>query len=350
MQIAPEIDEENMIFQCNRTLNNKTIQISNSKIWTYFLDNQLRDFVIEYNFNFADIANRFQEFIAYPYKYDFTEEEIRKHWAFMHSSRYLKKDIDDEFYDNLKKNYTESKLKDEEEDMIIAEQIDFEKECAEQERIRKEREQKYVNENNIKKEKEKKDGNWDIEEEVNTNNDTKKQEKDKKVEKEEEVDTDIKNKRAVNRIIDSINKSKPTIDKINEGIKNDAKNNMNIKSIILKEKENIGIDMELNDDEVINALFKGANEIQLNYGDLNLTIPGKDYKLPEVDPKEWAELAPEYKIMPIIELSEEEKIKKREEMLKQFNEKKEKKNLETIKNNDNKGNYLYFSCPFINFI
>ena len=89
------INEENMNFWCNRTINNVSIQISNSKIWTFFLDNKLRDFVIEYNFNFADIANRFQEFIAYPYKYDFTEEEIRKHWAFLHSSRYLKKDIDD---------------------------------------------------------------------------------------------------------------------------------------------------------------------------------------------------------------------------------------------------------------
>lgn len=327
------IDKEKMNFMCNRTMNKTYIQISNSKIWTYFLDNKLKDFVIEYNFNFADIANRFQEFIAYPYKYDFTEEEIRRHWAFLHSCRYLGKEIDEDFYDTQKKNF--SHLAQEEEDLIISEKIDFEKEQKEQEKIRRERDLKYAsqNPNKVKSEKEKSD-----EDKKNQaiNGIEKIKLKDIKQELEEEVNTDMKIKNDIKTIT---NNNKNTNTNANTN-KIDFISNSEIKNIIKKEKENTQIGLEFNDDDVINALFKGANDIKLDYGDLGLTIPGKDYKLPEVDPKDWAELPSELKFLPNHELSEEEKVKKREEMLKVFNEKEKNKNnlLDIhIKNSKDKG-------------
>ena len=60
------------------------------------------DYVIIYNFNFSIIAEKFQELIAFPLKYDFTEDEIRKHWAFLHAARQLDIEIDNAYYNELK--------------------------------------------------------------------------------------------------------------------------------------------------------------------------------------------------------------------------------------------------------
>lgn len=77
----------------------------NLLLWTEYLDNCLKDYVIRYNFNFFEVANRFHDFISFPYKYDFSEEECRFHWAFLHSARGLGITIDDDFYKELKKNH-----------------------------------------------------------------------------------------------------------------------------------------------------------------------------------------------------------------------------------------------------
>jgi len=336
------IDKENMDFYCNRIINNSSILISNSKIWTFFLDNKLRDFVIEYNFNFADIANRFQEFIAYPYKYDFTEEEIRKHWAFLHSCRYFNRDIDEDFYDSHKANYNQ--LAEEEENLIIQEKIDFEKELKEQEKLRREEEQKRINENNIKEKK-----NKINKEELLYNNNGKRKENENNKDKtnidnkEEEVDTNINKNIKIHQEIkkDSLTINNNKNNNTNYNIVNNpdtslifkdkkdltdeiisSKGNSEIKKIIQneKEKQNLAAEIEFNNEDIINALFKKANEIKLDYGDRNLTVSGKDYILPELDNKAWDDFPNDFKILPDHGLTEEDKIKKREEMLKEFKE------------------------------
>lgn len=100
-----EVDKDRMIYMCKKTVENQKILESNAKLWTEFLDNQLKDFVILYNFNFYEVANRFHEFISFPHKYEFNEDEIRRHWAFIHAGRYLKMTVDEDYYDALKVKY-----------------------------------------------------------------------------------------------------------------------------------------------------------------------------------------------------------------------------------------------------
>ena len=318
------LDEERMNYICNKTLENRSVQMSNSKIWTHFLDNQLRDFVIEYNFNYYEIANRFHEFIAYPFKYDFSEEEIRRHWAFLHSCRFLGKEIDDDYYDALKAN---SKIfAQEEEDLAIQEKIDFEKDQKEQEKIRVERfsmidisgKEKIKDE--VKLEDTVIDKTLKNDEQFEKCIDEIKTDKLNylKEELEEEVTTNLASDKNANAPINN----NANIDKKPEEEKDGNEND--------KEKENTtsGLNFD-DDDEIINALFNGANNIKFDYGDL--TIPGKEYNLPEVDKTDWDSFPIDTKILPTKEMTEEELIKKREEMIKEFNDEDLYKEIDSTK-------------------
>ena len=88
-----------------RTIEYDRVLEGNLLLWTEYLDNCLKDYVIRFNFNFFEVANRFHEFISFPYKYDFSEEECRFHWSFLHSARALNLKVDNEFYDQLKKKH-----------------------------------------------------------------------------------------------------------------------------------------------------------------------------------------------------------------------------------------------------
>ena len=70
----------------------------NIYLWTTYLDECLKEFVLLYNFNFFNIATKFHSFISFPYKYDFSEDEIRRHWAFLHAARVRGVIIDEDYY------------------------------------------------------------------------------------------------------------------------------------------------------------------------------------------------------------------------------------------------------------
>lgn len=118
----------------NKTVAYDRVLEGNLLLWTEYLDNCLKDYVVRYNFNFFEVANRFHEFISFPYKYDFSEEECRFHWSFIHSARALNLKIDNEFYAQLKKFHKDfhkkPKIKNEYTDVvdILDEQIANEKE------------------------------------------------------------------------------------------------------------------------------------------------------------------------------------------------------------------------------
>jgi hypothetical protein len=88
-----------------KTVDYDRVLEGNLLLWTEYLDNCLKDYVIRYNFNFFEVANRFHDFISFPYKYDFSEEECRFHWSFLHSARALNIVIDDEYYKKLKEKH-----------------------------------------------------------------------------------------------------------------------------------------------------------------------------------------------------------------------------------------------------
>jgi hypothetical protein len=99
------VDKERMTYTCNKIVENPKIIENNAKFWTLYLDNQLKEFVILYNFNFFEVANRFHGYISIENRYNFNENEIRRHWSFLHSMRYLNRPVDNEYYTEIKKKF-----------------------------------------------------------------------------------------------------------------------------------------------------------------------------------------------------------------------------------------------------
>jgi hypothetical protein len=126
-----EIEEERANQICKNLLENENIVLSNYKLWSSDLDDWLKDWVIIFNFNFSKIAERFQDTISYPLKYDYTEDQIRKHWAFIHAARSLEIPIDYSYYDDLKKSKDvfndKEKLREEEKIKELEKEIESEK-------------------------------------------------------------------------------------------------------------------------------------------------------------------------------------------------------------------------------
>ena len=90
---------------CRLVVENETIKKANAKLWTPYLDRKLNEYVVVYNFNYYEIANKFQDIIILPIKYDFTEEEIRKHWSFLYCCRKINFVPEETYYSNLKNKY-----------------------------------------------------------------------------------------------------------------------------------------------------------------------------------------------------------------------------------------------------
>lgn len=86
-------------------INKPDILKSNARLWNSFLDKRLHEFVIIHNFDFYEIANRFQNVVVQPLKYYFNEDEIRKHWSFLYACRKINFVPEDTYYKNLKNKY-----------------------------------------------------------------------------------------------------------------------------------------------------------------------------------------------------------------------------------------------------
>lgn len=356
------VDEEKMKYVCNKILENRAIQISNSQIWTAFLDEQLREFVVQYNFNFFEVANRFHDFIAFPYKYDFSEDEIRRHWSFLHACRYLGIEIDDDYYDKLK---ARAKEEEKENKMKAEDELDLEKEKRNMDKYKAERfnlidmgdNPKKVNdlaiddldydnpiEQNLKNDEhfEKCIENIDLRknenmEALNINNN--KENISNKNEKEMEVDTtfnknnEIKTEKSNNKSNNSKNETNQvetteslvmkSINAVNENIKKEDNN---------KVEKLSGFD----DDDVINALFNVTQKISTEEElPKALTIDGKDYKLPETKEIKEEDLFPiNTKFLPEVNLTEEERENYRQKMLIEFNKEGMDKAIDKTKNFD----------------
>jgi hypothetical protein len=331
--IIENLDEERITYIYNKTLENKSIQISNSKIWTYFLDNKLRDFVIEYNFNFFEIANRFHEFIAYPFKYDFSEDEIRRHWAFLNACRFLGKEIDDDYYDEIKVN--SKNLEKDGLDLLTQEKLDLEKDQKEQEKIRAER-FSMIDISMPIPGKEKKIDEIKLEETV--------------------IDKSLKNDEQFERFIDDLKVTKEASNSNEEEIVNtnfntenenkkdnkfitynqeEIKDNNEDKDSVIDKNELNNLEASANkglnfddEDDVITALFNGVNNLNIDLGKIDIAKEEKDLFEKYKDKSNEELNKSEVDHFPIDttrnidteDLSEEALIKKREDMLKEFNE------------------------------
>jgi hypothetical protein len=345
------VDDNRMKYICNKIIDNKAIFLSNSRIWTAFLDDQVRDFVVQYNFNFFEVANRFHDFIAFPYKYDFSEDEIRRHWSFLHACRYLGIEIDDEYYDKLKTRAKEVEKEVNSSKEKVEDEIDLEKEKREIEKFKAERfnlidmgqgkskekgsetDVKIYDDNPVEQNLK----NDDHFEKCIENIDLKRNENGQEV----EVYTTISNNEKTNIKNETAKNSKPEIKNIKNNI--NGKDDFVEKSIneINKATENkdssncIEKLSVFDDDDVINALFKVALKISNEELSKDLTIDGKYYKLPEAKTEKEEDLFPiNTNNIPQHNLTEEEMLNYREKILYDFNNEGLDRNIDKTKSFD----------------
>ena len=141
-------------------LNNQKVKEQNGKLWTPYHDMQLYEFVVKYNFNFFEIANKFQSLCNNSKKYQYSEEAVRLHWTFLHMMRFLGKTPDNNYYQQMKMKYdkekeTTFKSINEEKEKALSEEEDIRRMKKEFEEMQKEKNM-TPEKNQKKKEKKKK--------------------------------------------------------------------------------------------------------------------------------------------------------------------------------------------------
>ena len=152
-------DEANKYCYMNRVIDNLKVKQQNGRLWTPYHDMQLYEYVIKYNFNFYEISNAFQKLCINDKKYEYSEDAVRLHWAFLHAMRNFNQTPDEAYYQRMKLQYDKEKPKTfkntvEEREKMLSEEEDIKRMKEELEKMQKEKEEK---EKKIKEEKEKKE-------------------------------------------------------------------------------------------------------------------------------------------------------------------------------------------------
>ena len=152
-------DEANKYTYMNKIIDNLKIKQQNGRLWTPYHDMQLYEYVIKYNFNFYEISNAFQKLCTNDKKYEYSEDAVRLHWAFLHAMRHFDQTPDEAYYQRMKLQYDKEKPKTfknsvEEKEKILSEEEDIRRMKEEFEKNQKEKEEK---EKKIKEEKDKKE-------------------------------------------------------------------------------------------------------------------------------------------------------------------------------------------------
>ena len=143
----------------NKIIDNLKVKQQNGRLWTPYHDMQLYEYVIKYNFNFYEISNAFQKLCTNDKKYEYSEDAVRLHWAFLHAMRNFDQTPDEAYYQRMKLQYDKEKPKSfkntvEEREKMLSEEEDIRRMKAELDKIEKDKEEK---EKKMKEEKEKKE-------------------------------------------------------------------------------------------------------------------------------------------------------------------------------------------------
>ena len=232
-------DESTKFFYMNKVIDDIKVKQQNGRLWTPYHDMQLYEYVIKYNFNFYEISNAFQRLCTNEKKYEYSEDAVRLHWAFLHSMRHFDQTPDEAYYQRMKLQYdkekpTFKKRVEEKEEIKLSEEEDIKKMKGEFEQIMKE---KY--------DKDKEKDNKDNDKGANEKNDNKnniKVELDKKEQEEvEELINESKRKKEENE-------NKENKEELNNDNKGEEK-------IIVEKKEDNKLFDENNEPEYIKQLF-----------------------------------------------------------------------------------------------
>ena len=104
-------DESNKYLYLNKIIDNIKVKQQNGRLWTPYHDMQLYEYVIKYKFNFYEISNAFQRLCINDKKYEYSEDAVRLHWAFLHAMRFFEQTPDEAYYQRMKLQYDKEKPK-----------------------------------------------------------------------------------------------------------------------------------------------------------------------------------------------------------------------------------------------
>ena len=103
--------DSNKFLSMNKVIDNIKVKQQNGRLWTPYHDMQLYEYVIKYKFNFYEISNAFQRLCTNDKKYEYSEDAVRLHWAFLHSMRHFGQTPDEAYYQRMKLQYDKEKPK-----------------------------------------------------------------------------------------------------------------------------------------------------------------------------------------------------------------------------------------------
>ena len=145
----------------NNILEDTKIKQQNGRLWTPFHDMQMYEYVIKYNFNFFDIANRFQALCNNKKKYEYSEDAVRLHWAFLHAMRMNNLIPNEKYYQQMKMKYDKEEettfktvTQEKKDNMNLTEEEDIKRMKEEFEKMQKEKKIRRKKKKRRRKEKE----------------------------------------------------------------------------------------------------------------------------------------------------------------------------------------------------
>ena len=239
-------DDSNKYFYMNKVIDNIKVKQQNGRLWTPYHDMQLYEYVIKYKFNFYEISNAFQRLCTNDKKYEYSEDAVRLHWAFLHAMRHFDQTPDEAYYQRMKLQYDKEKPKtfkkrvEEKEKEKLSEEEDIKRMKEEFEKMMKE---KYDKEN-----EDKKNDNSNINNSIKT-----KVELDKKEQEEvEELINETKRKKEEENIDKKNNNNEKEKEK---EIKEEKNNSENKDKKNLEEKKDNKLYDENDEPEYIKQLF-----------------------------------------------------------------------------------------------
>ena len=240
-------DDSTKYFYMNKVIDDIKVKQQNGRLWTPYHDMQLYEYVIKYNFNFYEISNAFQRLCINDKKYEYSEDAVRLHWAFLHAMRHFEQTPDEAYYQRMKLQYDKEKPKT------------FKKRVEEKEK------EKLSEEEDIKRMKEEFENM--MKEKYDKNEDNKLKEENNHINENKitKVELDVKEKEEVDEIINETKRKKEekeekeekdkdeNIDKLKDEKENDINNNKEKKTE--ESNENNKLFDENNEPEYIKQLF-----------------------------------------------------------------------------------------------
>lgn len=96
-------------YACEHIIQNENVIKANKTLWNEYKDKLLKQIVIMMNFDFAEIAKKFDNICKIEKKKKteddsepiYNENELRRHYAFLHAMRTLGKEVNSAYYEAL---------------------------------------------------------------------------------------------------------------------------------------------------------------------------------------------------------------------------------------------------------